>query len=221
MKLKWLIALLFANVMLVSCAYVSPTLSIKIEGNGSVAVFVGGRLADTCQAASCTFSYPRGSRLQLRAEPGEKQYFLSWRGSCGGYSNCELNLEQEAEVIAEFKPARGSFTARLMDEAVAVPRGGEGRLNIEIIPSDDFNVPDRAIKVELEGPIIGEGKDQVKARYLGPSQGYKLVVALSPAPETPIGIATLVKVRVGLPGMYQEVKFGLMVTECAGGCDAD
>jgi len=222
MKKFLAITLLLALVLFVACTPAERTLTVRVQGAGAVALTVGDTPAGRCDASSCSFSFPAGTQVGLEPLPGAGQFFRGWEGACSGYASCLLRLDEDAQTTASFEPIEGSFAAELGEEVVALPPGGENRLHVLINASEDFNVPEYAFRVELTSPLIGDAVDQVQAWLLPPTAGSgELVVALQAGPSAPLWTSLPVEVRVGPPGMEQELTFLLAITECTGGCDAN
>jgi len=209
-------------VLLAACAPAEQSLTLQILGAGSVILFVEETPVHQCTAPSCSFSFPEKTAVLLEPVPDPGQYFQGWAGDCDGYDSCLLQLDTAMQATASFEPIEGSFDAELGEEVVALPPGGENRLHVLINASEDFNVPEYAFRVELTSPLIGDAVDQVQAWLLPPTAGSgELVVALQAGPSAPLWTSLPVEVRVGPPGMEQELTFLLAITECTGGCDAN
>lgn len=98
---------------------------------------------ETCREG-CRKDYRPGTAVSLLATPDEGSSFVGWSGACTGNGLCELSMDRDHAVTAEFTlppPSITRFTAtpetilagdsaRLEWEVV-----GEGALSLEILPN--------------------------------------------------------------------------------------
>lgn len=117
-------------------------LELEIAGAGAGGVRIVPP-DETCQE-SCRKDYRPGTDVSLLATPDEGSSFVGWSGACTGNGLCELKLDRDHAVTAEFTlppPSITRFTAtpetilagdsaRLEWEVV-----GEGTLSLEILPN--------------------------------------------------------------------------------------
>jgi Divergent InlB B-repeat domain len=83
----------------------NQTLTINLGGDGSGIVTSDSHSA-ACRA-TCTRTFPKGTKLVLTAVPSEGSRFASWAGSgCSDTGTCTITLgDQAAEVTASFELA--------------------------------------------------------------------------------------------------------------------
>lgn len=205
---------LFTLLLFLSSCNQQATLSVQVEGEGQVRVQPGDHLCD----GSCTFNFPLNTQVRLQAIPAEHNFFAGWDGACSGYEPCELQLKNDTRVRTKFNHVKGLFRIELEEETIAVPLRSTGGLWVRLNPSEDFNVPPEALEVYLEGMLIGDGTDQVSYAFLpDKSTRERIFIALFAGERTWYG-NDLVKLRVGLPGLYQTKDFLLEIVEC-GSCE--
>ena len=208
-----LLASLLLFLLLSGCSQETGLL-VRVSGHGAVRVWPGDRL---CRA-ECAFRYPLNARVRLEAIPENLHFFSGWEGPCKGFGPCELTLRKETLVEAGFERVKGSFRMELEDDTVAVPRQSSGGFWIRLNPSEDFNVPVGALKVVLEGVLIGDGADQVDYKFLPElSTNERVFVSLSAGKSTWYS-SDVVTIQVGVPGLYQAEEFLLKIVEC-GSCE--
>jgi hypothetical protein len=90
-------------------------LSLYLENNEpaartaklTVAVVGPGRVVSTPKRiacpARCTASFPRGTRVVLRAVPAKRARLAGWAGSCRGAKSCSVALVDDRSVRARFR----------------------------------------------------------------------------------------------------------------------
>jgi len=94
-------------------------LEIEFEGNGegTVECEVEGGSAEECEP-----SYLEGTEVILVAEPNTGSEFVEWEGDCSGDNPCELTMDEEHTVFANFA---------LLEFALELATEGEGSGEIE------------------------------------------------------------------------------------------
>jgi hypothetical protein len=76
--------------------------------------------SDAGLASACAAEFPSGSQISLSAQPVGTLSFFGWQGSCGGNSNgggggggdggsspCNVNLNSDEQVVAQFGSGNG------------------------------------------------------------------------------------------------------------------
>lgn len=81
------------------------TLSLVINGSGTVTVSPGG----SC-SASCTLTVPTDTALSLTAGPAADWTFTGWGGACAGTAPCALTLTAPGTVSATFATTKTPLT---------------------------------------------------------------------------------------------------------------
>jgi hypothetical protein len=96
----------------VSASFTPPPKSLTVELAGSGSGSVTGPGIDC--PGDCAESYPHGSLVRLNAAGIDGAAFAGWSGACWGGGGCEVTMDADRAVSAQ-------FLAR-----VAVPPGGSG-----------------------------------------------------------------------------------------------
>jgi probable HAF family extracellular repeat protein len=103
---------------------VQRTLHVLVSGSGTV------RSPQVSCTSDCRASLPSGMALHLEAAPSSGASFKGWTGACSGTGTCDLRLDADLEVRAEFEPARqrppGTFALTVSSDG-----SGKGRLTSE------------------------------------------------------------------------------------------
>ncbi len=79
-----------------------PTAVVTVVIGGTGAGTVTSDPAGIACPASCTFSYPAGTQIELRAAPAATSLFAGWGGSCSGVDPCPITLTGSTQVTATF-----------------------------------------------------------------------------------------------------------------------
>ncbi len=98
-------------------------LSVTKEGDGRGTVT--SRPAGIACGDTCRVPFPRGTRVELRAEPDAASRFVGWSGTCSGTGSCAVEVRGPAEVGARFA---------LMRDALRVVKVGQGQGLVESSP---------------------------------------------------------------------------------------
>lgn len=192
-------------------------LTLEVVGNGKVTA--GSR---ECQGGStCTWAFPKGTSLSLGPLPAQGFFFAGWQGTCSGFAECRLTLEENLSAKATFSPIAGDFQLAQVSSPVVVPAGGRVELAIAMVLSGDLAAPPGAYRVDLTGRLVGTGVDQVRYRFLPErSQADRLVLELM-GPD-PVEVWTLLsapaRVSVRLGHLERTLDFHLAVAPCLAGC---
>lgn len=91
------------------------TVTLGGSGKGEVSSTPGGI---SC-GGSCSQLYDEGSAVTLTAQPAPGSTFVGWSGACTGKHLCQIDVEQDSAVGAEFRLTRRTL-------AIAVTGGGDG-----------------------------------------------------------------------------------------------
>lgn len=75
---------------------------------------------------ACSATFPRDTRVELRASPDARSRFTGWTGACGGQGVCAIRIGGPAQVRARFE--------RIADE-VRVERTGDGKGQVQSSPA--------------------------------------------------------------------------------------
>ncbi|GEM_PF-2345965 len=78
------------------------TLSLTIEGSGSVTFSPGGGI---CSGGTCTFIFLDNTAVTVTPSAGTSYAFGRWSGDCSGSSSCNITMSQDRAVTATFDPA--------------------------------------------------------------------------------------------------------------------
>ena len=109
------------------------TLHVLVSGSGSV------RSPQVSCTSDCTASVPSGMFVHLEAVPSAGASFKGWTGACSGTGACDLQLDADLEVRAEFASVRPPPTPDNFMLTVSSDGGGKGRLTSE---PDGIDCPD-------------------------------------------------------------------------------
>ena len=130
-------------------------LGISTNGSGSGSV--------SCSAVDsafgpCSYEYPEGSSLRLRAEALDGSSFSGWSGACAGQLNpCSIDVKGPSSVAASFSKVLGPLPSRLrIRSARRIPTGRRLPVTLELA-----NLGDRAIE-NLRLRIRWRGKGRAK-----------------------------------------------------------
>jgi DNA-binding beta-propeller fold protein YncE len=72
--------------------------------------------------AFCSGEFNRGSVVLLSAEAGPGSVFAGWSGACSGVAFCQVLLDEDAAVNAEFDPAPSSAVAHTSAPSGSTPK---------------------------------------------------------------------------------------------------
>jgi len=117
-----------------SGAKVSSTVALKIRVTGSGRVWVTGKPAVTCRAASCshTFHVRRRQRIVVNASPRTGWKLTKWAGACKGSSEtCSLRLGARRSAGVAFAPPGDPLNPYPLGTAVTLT-GPSGSWQVKI-----------------------------------------------------------------------------------------
>ncbi len=77
----------------------SVTLSVTIEGNGSVTSQPSGV---NCSQGTCVEEFPQDTSLTLTPRPATGHVFVEWQGACTGSGSCMVTLDNPRSITAVF-----------------------------------------------------------------------------------------------------------------------
>lgn len=104
----------------------SPRVRFEIEVYGEGEVVMVEPEQQVCDADDglCSFSLPAGSRVRLEVAEVFVEDFAGWYDGCDGINGCELDLEQDTIVVADFDPAFRATRRSWDDCSTALKRIG-------------------------------------------------------------------------------------------------
>ena len=103
----------------------TATVVVSVAGAGMVGF--GGQ--PPC-SSSCRYSVPRHASVRLLAIPDPSTTFAGWTGACSGTGECQFVAVADAQVAAQFAPAR-------VELSVTVQIGGEGTGAVRVYDAKD------------------------------------------------------------------------------------
>lgn len=84
----------------------TSTLSVTVNGNGTVTGDVGGIDCTTAGGDTCTASVDDGTTVTLTATPDVDETFVGWGGACSGSdATCTVTVDADTSVTANFSGA--------------------------------------------------------------------------------------------------------------------
>jgi hypothetical protein len=84
-------------------APVGTGVRITIEHNGGDGTVVGPN-GFTCTTGTCTFDVAPGTEVSLRGLAATDAWFAGWSGPCGGNFKCDLYVDADVTIVADFTP---------------------------------------------------------------------------------------------------------------------
>ena len=76
-------------------------LAVKVKGEGKIRSYPKGL---SCTRGICAGKFPKGTKVVLKALPGDGNIFSGWRGACRGEGKCRVILKRPKLVGAIFEP---------------------------------------------------------------------------------------------------------------------
>src|SRR5688572_26304070 len=77
---------------------------VIVQYNGMAGGMVVGPDGFTCTGQTCTLDVVPGTAVTLRGLAATNTWFAGWTGPCGGNFNCDLQVDADITVIADFSP---------------------------------------------------------------------------------------------------------------------
>jgi len=75
--------------------------TIQHSGEGGTVVGPDGF---TCATGSCKFDVAPGTVVNLRGLAAAERWFQGWTGPCGGNFDCEIQVDADVTILADFSP---------------------------------------------------------------------------------------------------------------------
>ncbi len=75
--------------------------ALSVSKAGGVGTISSDPMGIDC-GNTCTFKFTENSRITLTATPESSSIFTGWSGDCTGTETCQVNMEQDKNIIANF-----------------------------------------------------------------------------------------------------------------------
>jgi uncharacterized repeat protein (TIGR01451 family) len=143
----------------------NPILTVTTTGTGAGTVRSNGTLIDC--PSDCGEIYPVGTPVTLVADPDARSQFVGWSGGgCSGTGNCNVTLNADTNVSAEFRDAYRQLSVRV-DSA----GGATGTVRIEPPGADCSVTADSSVECvntyDIGSPVTLTATPDAAWRFVG------------------------------------------------------